>query len=118
LLNTSARLGQVVASHLCRDCQEVYASVRCLALSITAPGRLARLVLRWAEWPLANQGQNAANARILVSLTHAEIGQLMGTTRETMSRTLREFREKQWIITKGSVWTITNEDALRQVAAL
>jgi CRP-like cAMP-binding protein len=42
----------------------------------------------------------------------------MGTTRETISRTLREFREKQWITTNGSVWTITNEDAIRRVAAL
>jgi CRP-like cAMP-binding protein len=39
-------------------------------------------------------------------------------SRETTSRTLREFREKLWIITKGSVWTITNEDAIRHLAAL
>jgi CRP/FNR family transcriptional regulator len=118
LLKTSGQLGQVVVSQLSRDCQEAYASVRCLVLSVSASGRLARLVLRWAECPLAHHDQDAGKVRILVSLNHSEIGQLMGTTRETMSRTLREFREKQWITTKGSVWTITNEDALRQMAAL
>ncbi|MBZ5504797.1 MAG: helix-turn-helix domain-containing protein [Acidobacteriia bacterium] len=42
----------------------------------------------------------------------------MGTTRETISRTLREFREKRWITMQGSVWTITDEDAIRRLAAL
>jgi len=118
LLKSSGSLGQVVAIQLSRDCQEALASVRCLALSISASGRLARLVLRWAERPLAHHNQDAGKVRILVSLTHSEIGQLMGTTRETMSRTLQEFREKHWITTKGSVWTITNENALRQITAL
>jgi CRP/FNR family transcriptional regulator, cyclic AMP receptor protein len=118
LLKTSSRLGKVVASQLSRDCKEAYASVRCFALSITASGRLARLVLRWAEHPLANQDKNAAKVRIRVVLTHEEIGQSMGTTRETISRTLREFQEKRWITMQGSVWTITDEDAIRRVAAL
>jgi CRP/FNR family transcriptional regulator, cyclic AMP receptor protein len=117
LLKTSGQLGQVVASQLSRDCQEAYASLRCLALSCSASGRLARLVLHWAECPLAHDAQNA-KVRILVSLNHSEIAQSMGTTRETTSRTLREFREKRWITTKGSVWTIMNEDAIRHVAAL
>jgi CRP/FNR family transcriptional regulator len=107
-----------VASQLGRDCKEAYASVRCLGLSSSASERLARLVLHWAECPLANPDKDPAKVRIRVILTHEEIGQSMGTTRETISRTLREFREKQWITTNGSVWTITNEDAIRRVAAL
>lgn len=118
MLQNSGRLGVVVASQLSRECREAYASVRRLALSGTTSGRLAQLVLLWAEFPLANLEQNAAKRRFLVNLTHVEIGQLMGTTRETTSRTLKEFREKGWIATKGCVWTITNENALRQMAAL
>lgn len=118
LLKTSSGLGKAVASQLGRDCKEAYASVRCLGLSSSASERLARLVLHWAECPLANPDKDPAKVRIRVILTHEEIGQSMGTTRETISRTLREFREKQWITTNGSVWTITNEDAIRRVAAL
>ena len=118
LLKTSSRVGKVVANQLSRDCKEAYASVRCLGLSSSASERLARLVVLWAEHPLANQDKDTANVRIRVVLTHEEIAQSMGTTRETTSRTLREFREKRWIITKGSVWTITNEDAIRHLAAL
>jgi CRP/FNR family transcriptional regulator len=118
LLKTSSWLGKVVASQLSRDCKEAYASVRCLGLSSSASERLARLVLHWAEHPLANQDKNAAKVRIRVVLTHEEIGQSMGTTRETMSRVLGEFQEKRWITVKGSVWTISNEGAMRHEAAL
>ena len=120
LLKTSRRLGKAVASQLSRDCKEAYASVRCLGLSGSVSARLARLILHWAECPLANQDQDkvAANVRIRVILTREEIGQSMGTTRETTSRTLQEFQEKRWITMKGSVWTITNENAIRHEAAL
>jgi CRP-like cAMP-binding protein len=81
-------------------------------------GRLARLILRWAEYPIANDDKNAATIRIRVILTREEIGQSMGTTRETTSRILAEFQEKRWITMKGSVWMISNEGAMRHEAAL
>jgi CRP/FNR family transcriptional regulator, cyclic AMP receptor protein len=119
LLRTSGPLGQVVASQLSRNCKEAYASVRCLGLSSTVSEKFARLVLHWAaECPLANHDKDTANVRIRVLLTHEEIAQAMGTTRETTSRTLRKFRDMEWITTKGCIWTITNEGAIRHLAAL
>ena len=67
---------------------------------------------------MANEEKNAAKKRIRVILTREEIGQSMGTTRETTSRMLGEFQEKRWITMNGSVWTITDEDAIRGEAAL
>jgi CRP-like cAMP-binding protein len=118
LLKTSSHLGKTVASQLNRDCKDAYASVRCLGLSGSVSGRLARLILHWAEYPMANEDKNAATIRIRVILTREEIGQSMGTTRETTSRILAEFQEKRWITMKGSVWTISNEGAMRHEAAL
>jgi CRP/FNR family transcriptional regulator, cyclic AMP receptor protein len=118
LLKSSGRLAQIVASQLSRDCQDMYASMRCFTLCGSASGRLARLVLHWAECPLVNQDDESAKIRIRVILTHSEIGQMMGTTRETMSRTLRAFRQKRWITTNGSIWTIANVGAVQNVAAL
>lgn len=118
LLKTSSHLGKTVADQLNRDCKDAYASVRCLGLSGSVSGRLARLILHWAEYPMANQDKNAVKTRIRVILTREEIGQSMGTTRETASRILGEFQEKHWINMKGSVWTITNQDAIRHEAAL
>jgi CRP-like cAMP-binding protein len=81
-------------------------------------GRLARLILNWAEYPMANEDKNAAKIRIRVILTREEIGQSIGSTRETASRVLGEFQEKQWITMNGDVWTISNEGAMRHEAAL
>jgi CRP/FNR family transcriptional regulator len=118
LLKTSGRLGHIVTMQLIRDRKEAYASIRCRSLSRTVSERFARLVLHWAECPLASQSKYTAKAQIRVTLTHEEIAQAMGTTRETTSRTLREFREKQWITINGSIWTISNEGAIRHLAAL
>jgi CRP/FNR family transcriptional regulator len=118
LLKTSSCLGKTVAGQLNRDCKDAYASVRRLGLSGSVSGRLARLILHWAEYPMANEDKNAAKIRIRVILTREEIGQSIGTTRETASRMLGEFQEKRWITMNGEVWTISNEDAMRQEAAL
>jgi CRP-like cAMP-binding protein len=118
LLKTSSHLGKTVASQLNRDCKDAYASVRCLGLSGSMSGRLARLILHWAEYPMANEDKNAAKIRIRVILTREEIGQSIGSTRETASRVLGEFQEKQWITMNGDIWTISNEGAMRHEAAL
>ena len=118
LLKTSRDLSQMVASQLVRNCKEAYAGIRCLGVSGSVSERLARLLLQWAECPLANQNRDAVGVRIRITLTHAEIGQFVGSTRETISRILRKLQEKKWITTNGNTWTITNEDAIRQLAAV
>ena len=67
---------------------------------------------------MANKDKHEVNPRIRVILTREEIGQSMGTTRETASRMLGEFQEKRWITMEDSVWTISNEGAMRHEAAL
>jgi CRP-like cAMP-binding protein len=108
----------MVASQLVRNCEEAYAAIRYLGVSGSVSEKLARLLLHWAEYPLANQSRATAGVRIRVTLTHEEISQFVGSTRETTSRVLAELREKKWITTNGSIWTITNKDALRRLAAL
>lgn len=117
-MKTSAHLSQLVANQLSRNCKEAYASIRCLGLSGSVSERLARLFLQWAECPLANRNGDAVGVRIRVTLTHEEISQFVGSTRETTSRILGEFRDKKWITVNGSIWTITNEDAIRHLAAM
>lgn len=117
LLKTSGQLAQMVAGQLSRNCKEAYASIRCLGVSGSVPERLARLILQWAECPLPNQNRDVG-VKIRVTLTHEEISQFVGSTRETMSRVLGEFREKHWITMKGNTWTLTNKDAIRRLAAV
>ena len=115
LMKTSGELGQRIAHQLSVNCKEAYATIRCLGLSGTVAGRVARLLLYWAGCPLANR--DAGGVRIRVTLTHEEISQSIGSTRETTSRILGDFRKKKWITTNGSLWKIVDEDAIRSLAA-
>jgi CRP/FNR family transcriptional regulator, cyclic AMP receptor protein len=118
LLKTSAHLSQIVVAQLSSNCKEAYATIRCLGLSGSVPERLARLMLQWAESPLPNQNADKSNLCFRVTLTHEEISQFVGSTRETMSRILGGFRDKKWITMNGSIWTINNESAIRRLAAV
>jgi CRP/FNR family cyclic AMP-dependent transcriptional regulator len=119
LLKTSGQLGQIVANQLSGNCKEAYTAIRCLGISGSVTERLARLLLQWAEkCPLENQNRDRAGVRIRVTLTHEEISQFVGSTRETTSRILGRFREKEWLSINGSIWTLANESALRRLAAV
>lgn len=117
-LKTSGQLAQAVASQLSRNCRETYAAIRCLGISESVSERLARLLLQWAEFPLPNHNGETPGIRLRVTLTQEEISQFIGSTRETTSRILADFRGKQWININGSIWTIINADAIRRLAGV
>jgi CRP/FNR family cyclic AMP-dependent transcriptional regulator len=48
-------------------------------------------------------------------LTHEEIAEMIGTTRETVSRLFADFRKKQFIKSKGSSVVILNKFALERI---
>jgi CRP/FNR family transcriptional regulator, cyclic AMP receptor protein len=48
-------------------------------------------------------------------LTHEEIAEMIGTTRETVSRLFADFRKKQFIKSKGSSLVILNKFALERI---
>jgi CRP/FNR family transcriptional regulator, cyclic AMP receptor protein len=118
LLTISRELSRTVAGQLIRDCEQAYAGIRRLGVSSSVREKFARLLLQWAECPLANVNQGEAAPRIRVTMTHEEVGQCVGSSRETLTKILGEFRKKKWITTAGTIWTITNEDAIRKMAAV
>jgi CRP/FNR family transcriptional regulator len=48
-------------------------------------------------------------------LTHEEIGEMIGTTRERVSRLFAEFKRKQLLQLKGSALIIRNKAALQKI---
>jgi CRP/FNR family transcriptional regulator, cyclic AMP receptor protein len=98
------------AQHLSKDCQSAYQQIRSLGLSHSAPERLARLLLEWTVG-----FNNADEMKVKLSLTHEEIAQIIGTSRETVTRVLAEFRKKQIAVLKGSTLTIRNKPALERL---
>jgi CRP/FNR family transcriptional regulator, cyclic AMP receptor protein len=83
-----------------------------LALSGSA-GRLAGLLLDWSR----SAAKDKSELRFTMALTHAEIASMAGTSRETVTRLLNQFRRDKLITIKGSSMTITNPDQLEQLTA-
>jgi CRP/FNR family transcriptional regulator len=50
-----------------------------------------------------------------MTLTHEEIAEMIGTTRETVSRLFSEFKKKQLLQVKGASLTIRNKEALQRM---
>jgi CRP/FNR family transcriptional regulator, cyclic AMP receptor protein len=99
------------AQHLSENCQSAYEMIRSLGLAHSVSEKLARLLLEWAS----DGEETKEGIRIKVALTHEEIAQLIGTSRETVTRVLGEFREKQVAQLRGSSLLIRNKAALEKL---
>ena len=100
------------AQHLSKDCQTAYQQIRSLGLSHSPPERLARLLLEWSS----KNGESAKQEpRLKLALTHEEIAQIIGTSRETVTRVLADFRKRQIAVLKGSTLTIRNKPILEKL---
>ena len=99
------------AIHLSRECQQAYQQLRSFVMR-SAPERIARLMLDWSH---AQAGMATAHG-IKVALTHDEIGQIIGMSRETVTRTLANFRKQRIAELQGSTLLIQNLPAIQKLA--
>jgi CRP/FNR family transcriptional regulator, cyclic AMP receptor protein len=107
-------VGMKVAQQLTHNCKCAYSEIRSLGLSNSVPEKIAKLLLEWAQHPLKPAaGKPAQGVSIRVTLTQEEIAQMVGTSRETVSRTLSDFRNRGWLRIKGATWNIVNKRALQ-----
>jgi len=82
--------------------------IRSLGLSQSAPQKLGRFLLDWAS-----KGQPTPQGiRVTLALTHEEIGQIIGSSRETVTRTLGELKHNDLVAFHGSTLLIQNRIAL------
>jgi CRP/FNR family transcriptional regulator, cyclic AMP receptor protein len=101
------------AQHISRDCQDAYEVVRSIGLSHSVSGRVAKFLLASATDGQVTDGV----IRATLTLTHEDIAQLVGTSRETITRTLSDFRKKDIVELKGSALVIHNRLALERLVA-
>ena len=99
------------ANLLSRDCQSVYELARSIGLCRSVPERLARFLLDWSTNGSAMDG----GVRVKLALTHEEIAQLIGASRETVTRTLGEFKRQRTIELNGSTLVLRNKPALESL---
>jgi len=104
------------ANHqLTQECEIEADHLRALGLSHSAAEKLARLLLSWAD----EHGRPAeSGTRVPLLMTHEDISQLIGTSRETVTRLLKEFREKNIISIKGASLMILSRPALEALVLL
>ena len=93
--------------------QTACAQIRTLGLAVSVPAKLARLLL---DWSAASPNAKPAS-RTTLPLTHEEIAEFIGTTRESVTRALSDFKHRQLIIVKGSTLTIPDRAALENCIA-
>jgi CRP/FNR family transcriptional regulator, cyclic AMP receptor protein len=89
--------------------------VRWLGLSRTADQRLAKLLL---DWSCKNRESGKGEHVLELTLTQEEIGQLIGTTRETVIRTIANLKKRRIVERKGSTLAILDRAALIEIAGL
>lgn len=89
-----------------------YEQIRSLGLSTSAAGKLAKLIL---EWTAKSGEETKQGTRIKLGLTHEEIAQMIGASRETVTRLLSDLRSKGLIHLKGSTLIVRNKRELESL---
>jgi len=102
-----------VAEQLSEKYNSACREIRSLGLSHSAAEKLAKLLL---EWTAKNGEGTKQEPRIKMALTHEEIAQMIGTSRETVTRLFAEMKKRQIVQSKGSTLVIRNKVALKALA--
>ncbi|MGO9405665.1 MAG: Crp/Fnr family transcriptional regulator [Terriglobales bacterium] len=107
--NSHAALG--CASLLAREITTSFDDVHELLLARSSTEKLARLLLSWVSEEPRNR-----ELRLPTEFTHEEIGQMIGSSRETVTRLLSDLKRKDLIRLEGATLVIPNRIALQAVA--
>ena len=87
---------------------------RLFGLSHSPAERLARVLV---HWELREDDDLTSKPRLRIPLTHQELAEILGVSRETVTRLLTTFVQKQLIRCRGDSLVIDDERALRILAA-
>jgi len=102
-----------VAQQLGETYRSAITEMRTIGLSHSAAEKLARFLLDWA----ASYPEQKGQPRIKLTLTHEEIAQMIGASRETVTRLLADFRKKQFLQIVGSTLIIKNKESLEAIVS-
>jgi len=80
-----------------------------ILLAPSSAGKLAKLLLSWAE--------GNGDGRVRSMLTHEEMAQMIGASRETVTRVMTQLKRKQLIRLEGTTLVIRNKTGLEQIAS-
>jgi CRP/FNR family transcriptional regulator len=100
-----------VAQQLAETYHAAIGEMRSIELANSAAEKLARFLLDWC----ASHGNARQPMRAKLTLTHEEIAQMIGASRETVTRLFSDFKKKQLLTVQGSTLTIPDRGALESL---
>ncbi len=103
---------QIVAQEMIRSFNDACEQLRTVCLSSSVPERLAGVLLVWSN----SGAKTESGVRCRLSLTHEEIGEFIGASRETVTRTFSKFKHRHLVAQHGSTLMIPSRNALEALA--
>jgi CRP/FNR family transcriptional regulator, cyclic AMP receptor protein len=110
-LRANPEISQRVAEHLSMELHKAWEQARQLALSPSAAAKLAQLLVGMA----ANGTEAKAGTKVFLTMTHREIGEIIGVSRETVARLLGQFRAEGLIGGRARAVMILRPRELREL---
>jgi CRP/FNR family cyclic AMP-dependent transcriptional regulator len=101
-----------VAQQLGETYHAAVAEMRSIGLSHSTAEKLARFVLDWCS----SHGNGTPEMHATLTLTHEEIGQVIGASRETVTRLFADFKKKELLQIKGSTLIVRDKARLETLA--
>lgn len=92
-----------VAEHLSMELYRAHRQMARIALAPSARAKLAGVLLEWGSSDAQPPPQGAT---FQLALTHEEVGELIGSSRETVARILSQFRRQGLVQVKGTLVTL------------
>jgi CRP/FNR family cyclic AMP-dependent transcriptional regulator len=112
LMQAHSEMGLHASQALSRDFHSAYSDIHDLVLTRSSAGKLAKLLLSQSPRPESN----AVESRIHTSMTHEEMAQRIGSSRETVTRLLSDLRRRRLIHLDGPTLVIHDRTALEAMA--
>ncbi|MEQ1763566.1 MAG: Crp/Fnr family transcriptional regulator [Pyrinomonadaceae bacterium] len=104
-LEQNADAGVVALQQLSSQYKRAHTQIRSLGLSTCVADKLAALLIGWSK---DAPSRNGGSVHLKMCFSHEEIAEMIGTSRETVTRLLKDFRERDLISIKGPDLYIRN----------
>jgi CRP/FNR family transcriptional regulator, cyclic AMP receptor protein len=112
LIERNSRAALACAAMLALEVTTSFDDVYDLLLARSSTEKLARLLLSWVSDEPRNR-----ELRVQTEFTHEEIAQMIGSSRETVTRLLSDMKRKELIRLDGATLVIPNRIALQAIAS-
>jgi CRP/FNR family transcriptional regulator len=112
LLHQHSEFCFLVAKQLSDKYTAACHEIRTLGLAHSAAEKLANLLLEWGS----KNCEPGKPPRFKLHLTHEEIAEMIGTSRETVTRLFAELSRREIALVKGATLLIRNKTALKLLA--